>query len=717
MKKLTLTLLLALVCNFGYAQRQEPFRIDSLPKQGILLDKNWRWYAGDNPEFAKTDFDDSKWENIDPTKDIMSLPQLWKTEIVWFRLRFNSDSSLVDKSLVIQVKQTGASEIFLNGQFIEKFGEINTKTRQIQAATPINSSFIGLPIRKKGEQVLSVRFATQKNISYLMFAGRANVALVLKVLESSNTSLVIENDITRNFDFLRFGLYLILAILHFALFWFNKSQKANLYLFLYALLTTIGDLLIGLVYNQVHFASTKMFFLFTIAILAMVADMFFLTAVHSIFNRQRGIIYKILIVYLLISFVLLFVDYQNGFSFGASIFGILVPLESVRTTFLARRNKQRGSNIIIVGAVSYLTFLALFYLFVFRYLPAGPKWIYGHLAFNLSFLSLPIAISIYLALESAFASRTLKLKLVEVENLSAEKQQILATQNVTLERQVEERTVELNQSLTELKSTQAQLIQKEKLASLGELTAGIAHEIQNPLNFVNNFSEVSAELVQEIKEERQKPKENQDESLVDEIFNDISQNLEKITLHGKRASSIVKGMLEHSRTSTGVKELTDINQLADEYLRLSYHGIRAKDDNFSSDYQTDFDENLPKIEVIPQDMGRVLLNLINNAFWAVNEKSKKGEIGYEPKVTVNTKLIANSQLLLAIKDNGIGMNEEIKAKIFQPFFTTKPTGQGTGLGLSLAYDIVTKGHGGTLEVTSTEGVGSEFIITLPFKIN
>ena len=280
---------------------------------------------------------------------------------------------------------------------------------------------------------------------------------------------------------------------------------------------------------------------------------------------------------------------------------------------------------------------------------------------------------------------------------------------------LQEQKDKVDKTLSQLKSTQAQLIQSEKLASLGELTAGIAHEIQNPLNFVNNFSEVSAELVQEIKEERQKPRENQDETLVDEIFNDISQNLEKITLHGKRASSIVKGMLEHSRQSSGERELIDINILTDEYLRLSSHGIRAKDNSFNSDYQTDFDENLPKIEVITQDMGRVLLNLINNAFWAVNERCKKGEAGYEPKVIISTQLKANSQLLIAIKDNGLGMTEEVKAKIFQPFFTTKPTGQGTGLGLSLAYDIVTKGHGGTIEVESVENEGTEFIIKLPMK--
>ena len=314
--------------------------------------------------------------------------------------------------------------------------------------------------------------------------------------------------------------------------------------------------------------------------------------------------------------------------------------------------------------------------------------------------------------------------------------ELMKEKNEELQRMVDERTIQLQNSLLELKATQAQLIQSEKLASLGELTAGIAHEIQNPLNFVNNFSELSVDLVKDLKEEIEKP--TQDKEYIGELFDDLSQNQEKINHHGKRASSIVKGMLEHSRASTGVKELTDINKLADEYLRLSYHGLRAKDNTFNADYELIVDENLPKIEVIPQDIGRVLLNLINNAFYAVNERAdqirsgnfesfpnvKAEQSNYTPSVTVTTQQLDN-QIIIKVKDNGIGMSEATKAKVFQPFFTTKPTGQGTGLGLSLAYDIVTKGHGGTLEVESTdgtsrdnrEGVGSEFIITLPFKTN
>ena len=287
-----------------------------------------------------------------------------------------------------------------------------------------------------------------------------------------------------------------------------------------------------------------------------------------------------------------------------------------------------------------------------------------------------------------------------------------------------EQAKEIEKAYTELKSTQAQLIQSEKMASLGELTAGIAHEIQNPLNFVNNFSDLNKELIDELKEELAIGNRQSAE----EIANDIKDNEQKINHHGKRAEAIVKGMLQHSRTSTGQKELTDINALADEYLRLSYHGLRAKDKSFNADFKTEFDESLPKINVIPQDIGRVLLNLINNAFYAVSEKSKEltpqpPEGGtekssqYKPGVTVTTSHSLSlgegrGEVRVTVKDNGNGIPSSIKDKIFQPFFTTKPTGQGTGLGLSLSYDIV-KAHGGEIRVESKEGEGTEFIILLP----
>jgi two-component system, NtrC family, sensor kinase len=271
---------------------------------------------------------------------------------------------------------------------------------------------------------------------------------------------------------------------------------------------------------------------------------------------------------------------------------------------------------------------------------------------------------------------------------------------------------EIQRTLTELKTTQAQLIQSEKMASLGELTAGIAHEIQNPLNFVNNFSDVNTELIDEANQEIDKGNVSE----VKTILNDIKDNEQKINHHGKRADAIVKGMLQHSRTSSGQKEPTDINALCDEYLRLAYHGLRAKDKSFNATTKTEFDNHIGKINIVPQEIGRVILNLINNAFYAAPLPPEGGfkdpNYKHEPTVWVSTKKEGN-KVLISVKDNGPGISQKVLEKIFQPFFTTKPTGQGTGLGLSLSYDIITKGHGGELKVETKEGEGSEFIIQLP----
>jgi signal transduction histidine kinase len=334
-------------------------------------------------------------------------------------------------------------------------------------------------------------------------------------------------------------------------------------------------------------------------------------------------------------------------------------------------------------------------------------------------LSAPTLLLIYVSLSYKEILLEREAEALNVIRITEEKKELLARQNVLLEEQVAERTRELEKSLIDLKSTQSQLIQSEKMASLGELTAGIAHEIQNPLNFVNNFSEVNNELIDELKAESTKPKAEWDELLIKDTLGNLKDNEQKIVHHGKRADAIVKSMLQHSRTITGKRELTDINALCAEYLRLSYHGLRAKDKSFNSKFDTHLDPALPKLNVIPQDIGRVLLNLINNAFYAVSEKQKvesgKTGPGYEPTVTVSTKNLGD-KIEISVKDNGNGIPDSIKEKIFQPFFTTKPTGQGTGLGLSLSYDIV-KAHGGELKLETKEIEGTTFSILFPFVIS
>ena len=546
MRYLTFFLLLCTLSTF--AQKQDLLHIDSIPSQGIVLNQGWKMQAGDDPEWAKTTYDDSQWASIDPTQNFKNIPELWESRTVWFRLKFTVDSSFTQKSLACIVAQTGASELFLNGKMIGSFGKIADQNGKVMAFTPRNGSSLGLPLHRAGVQVLAVRFAVQKNLPYIVFAGRPNVALSLRLIAVENLGRFLLNDLTPYFEFGRFGLYLILAVIHFVLFRFNKRENANLYFFLFALINLFGLFFISMVYRHVDLASTKMLFLSSVCFLINGLSFFlFLEATYHIFKAPKGLIYWFLLLYLCASLFLLFGNYHLGFFLGFNLASILVFFETGRIAWLATRKKQRGGKIIFVGSIGFVVFFCLFYLFVWNYIPAGPNWIWGHLAINLGFISIPVAVSIYLALESSFASQSLIEKLKEVELLSQrslaqeqEKQELLAAQNETLERQVAERTTELQQSLETLRSTQTQLVQREKMASLGELTAGIAHEIQNPLNFVNNFAEVSSEMIDDLQTEITQG--NTEE--VQSIATDLKQNLDKINHHGKRASSIVKNMLE-----------------------------------------------------------------------------------------------------------------------------------------------------------------------------
>jgi signal transduction histidine kinase len=447
----------------------------------------------------------------------------------------------------------------------------------------------------------------------------------------------------------------------------------------------------------------------------LIADLLMLTALYHLLQQKTDKVYWTLFFLMFVAIVLNAGPYYWGWRVGGALYEMLLQLSVARISFLAIRRKKRGAWIIAAGALFYVILFPLF---------LAQGILSSSFLLNLSTLrtityvaarfSIPIATSIYLGLDIAFTSRRLQKKLIEVNQLSEktlaqeqEKQEILANQKKHLEQEVLHRTNELTRSLEELKATQSQLIQKEKMASLGELTAGIAHEIQNPLNFVNNFSDVNAELVDELQAELKAG--NTEDAF--SISNEIKDNEQKINHHGKRADAIVKGMLQHSRASSGKKEPIDINALADEYLRLSYHGLRAKDKDFNADFKTDFDETIGNIEVVPQDIGRVLLNLYNNAFYAVYAKKKQLNGTFEPTVEVSTKRVGNN-VMITVKDNGTGIPQKVLDKIYQPFFTTKPTGQGTGLGLSLSYDII-KAHGGEIRVESKEGEYTECVVQLP----
>jgi two-component system NtrC family sensor kinase len=716
--KYLLNFLLFLLCFFGKSLSQDytnhTIHITQLPTEGIFLNNGWKFQAGDDPDWAKQDWDDSKWTSVQLSDYNSYLTEFKNKNIGWFRLNLLIDSSIQKRQLAIQLLQLGASEIYLNGKLFQQLGSIKSSLNY-KSFNPVDKPLL-LPFIIGDSIVIAIRFASEVPSRIWLFASGNKLPLTVRINSWSNAFNTHETNLEQarvftNFAYLATGLA-FLFILFYVLF---PKEKVNLLfgaLWLFAITNSLlmyklsqGSLSIS-EFGLVSFLlSTNGFILGTLSLLIIST---------AIFNR--------ITFYVWIIFFFFVIEDLRFLFFGPPFFAedfmghvaVTIIFFYLSVASFRRRNY-------IIGIVAFNSFIVNLYFFL-------PMF---HVNLNVDYFVTYIMttnfiiMTIYVARNFTRKSKNLELQLIEIKKLSEdnlkkerEKQQILTSQKEILEQQVTERTVELKQSLEELKSTQAQLIQSEKMASLGELTAGIAHEIQNPLNFVNNFSEVSSELISEMVDEVDKGNTED----VKTIAQDVQQNLEKILHHGKRADAIVKGMLQHSRISTGQKEPTDINALCDEYLRLSYHGLRAKDKTFNATTQTDFDESIGKISIVPQDIGRVLLNLFNNAFYAVQQKKNltgfenlSGLSNYEPTVSVCTKKV-DSKIEIHVKDNGTGIPQKVVDKIFQPFFTTKPTGQGTGLGLSLSYDII-KAHRGEIKVETKEGEGSEFTIQLPSKDN
>ncbi len=733
--------------NFIYdynTGRHNVYKIDSIPKDGILINKGWRYDLSDNIAYLNKDFDDKKWKLVaidSPMKEY----SVAKKQIGWFRKKIFIDSSLVNKPYSLKILLTGAAEIYLNGKLVTKIGNIskNRKNDELlfsNASLPYNLTF-----NNSGEQQIAVRFLFSEKVDFANSLDMFPLSIRIQKLDGFIKEQIARSTNRMLANGIFIGLFFMTALIHFFFHRFFRRQQFNI---LFSISMLIFAIYFGFSSNSDSQENLEYFIFLSVSkdILFPLAHLVLLIAVYDYLQYPKRIIFwGVFLVFVSVHFAKFFLptvrDYA-GFSYLILIANYIILIVQ------SSKNKSQNGKVMLNAIVTFLVILCLTFVFLVVYVSLMASNLYNpqsagyHLGSSSWFsiilvlfmagpqLSVSAAISLSLAKEFVKTNFLLKQKLDEIEALSAEKQQLLASQNEILEHQVKERTDELHQSLEHLKATQTQLIQSEKLASLGELTAGIAHEIQNPLNFVNNFSELSFELIDEIPS----PPENSGEDWIPEeipyggwgaFFGDLKANLQKINLHGKRASSIIKGMLEHSRTNSGTKEATDIAKLADEYLRLSFHGLRAKDKSFNANFELIADETLPKANIIPQDIGRVLLNLINNAFYAVNQQRQNlekttnpsnGDL-YKPSVLVsiekNKTNKAHNQVVIKISDNGSGMPEAVKAKIFQPFFTTKPTGQGTGLGLSLAYDIITKGHGGTVECESMEGNGTTFTINLP----
>ena len=689
-------------------------RVTRLPAAGLLLTQGWRYRPGDDPARARSDFDDRAWDTLALRRNGREMPRATQTGVYWLRLRFQLSDSLRPRTLALQFWRRGTADVYLNGRLLSD----STHRARVRGSR-IAPGVLEVPANGPAEQVLALRMAPWHPSSLLLGADRLT-ALQLRLLPMAQL-VQIERGWADEVAVWRVmaAVFLLLALLHWVFYRYNPTQRANRYFALYSLaycvfLASVPYAITG----SVEFPSWA----WSVAIavvsygLLTLGGLWGVRALYTLFGFAPGRAYWGLALsgglLLLAQWLTLLSPWQL---IPYLVFAVLVLAESLRLTGRALRVRRRGAPIIATGFGGGLLFILLNLTLLVLDVPLDG--IGSNLLFVPAILLPPLGISFFLAREFALGAELLLVKLREVETLSAqtraqeqEKQALLEGQNETLEHQVAERTGELQRSLTDLRATQAQLIQKEKMASLGELTAGIAHEIQNPLNFVNNFSEVSAELMLEL-EVAQAAGDGEE---VATLAADVRQNLSKIAQHGQRAASIVKGMLEHSSTSAGERELTDLNRLCDEYLRLAYQGLRAKDKSFNAQLTTDLFANLPPVKLVGADVGRVLLNLFTNAFYAVRQRQQQGGPGYQPTVSVATKQVGQ-YAQIQVTDNGTGMSAAVQAKIFQPFFTTKPTGEGTGLGLSLSHDIIAQGHGGSLTVESLEGEGTTFSVGLPLN--
>ncbi len=684
----------------------------------LANDNAWLFRPGNDSNWAQPHIDTAGWIKMNQTTDLKKYADKNGRVEGWFRIKLKFDSSLLNKELWIDFVPWAATKFYVDGKLM---------------ATRGNTGDNGKPFEEYNgdHEPLAITFNSDTAHSFAIhFVGylspfpphdlkykSSSADLLTIVGPNPYINLVKFRTVVYSFFNTWVAVCAVLSLLFWLLAFQNRREKNLLWI---AVCTSLYTLLNFSLVSQntigLHYIT---YYIFDEIGLVSISLLIFI-CIPLLLNRifKRKLTSKLII--LLVALFLLF--FLRSFFHVSRTINVLIGGVTILSTLgiclyyiINSWKKLKGAQWAIVIGLLFSLF-TICTTFIYAIIAGSLSNIYVAFASLSCFvLSFPISLLVYVSMRFKEIIQEVSLNADKVVQLSEDKRLQAENQQQILQEEVDRQTAEIRHTLDNLKVTQKQLIQSEKMASLGELTAGIAHEIQNPLNFVNNFSEVNSEMIDELKNELA----TGNLQLANEIADDIKSNEEKINHHGKRADAIVKGMLQHSRSSSGVKEPTDINTLADEYLRLSYHGLRAKDKDFNVEMKTDFDPSIGKINIVPQDIGRVLLNLYNNAFYACTERSRSAAnqqksnnlISYEPTVSVTTKKSGNS-VIVTVGDNGNGIPESIKEKIFQPFFTTKPTGSGTGLGLSLSYDIV-KAHGGEIKAESKEGEGTVFIIQLP----
>lgn len=681
---------------------------------GLKQLSSWKHKTGDDPSWAKPQLDDKQWKLVNINENISSGTQL-KNGINWLRHKVNLLSS--DSLYVLSLTQFGASEIYLNGTLIKQFGQISP-SGQFTAFNP-HGNEIPIILNKGIENIFAIKFAVNIPQSKWLIS-RSDFSPLNIQLQSYEHSVKAKAE-NKGMETFRIGFNFITGALGFMfllLFLFYPTHKLHLYFSLFNIFL-VGIILLTYYLDTAQYDLYERAYMYALStflskLIGVSILLFMLNAIGKMHRLIWWYIGFILIIDFPLSLVLP-VEYK----YISNSFRAIHVFICLYIIYAAFRSKNKADYLIGILGLIVISVNSTFILNVYTNIDLS--------GFTLAYSPLFTAIitTVYVAIRYSSTNKSLEKQLIQVKHLSEantrqakEKETILLSQKELLEQQVKERTATLHEqkqklqaAMEDLKATQTQLIHREKMASLGELTAGIAHEIQNPLNFINNFSEISTELLDEMITSSNNGNTEVSSGLAEEI----KANLQKINFHGKRADAIVKNMLQHSGKSSGKKNSIDVNRFVSEYLQLSYHGMRARQKNFNAIIETHFNQEVGTIDLVPEEMGRVLLNIFNNAFYSVNRKKEESGDDYHPTISVSTAMV-NNEIQIVIRDNGNGIPETVLDKIFQPFFTTKPTGEGTGLGLSLSYDIITKAHNGELKVFTKEGDFAEFRIILPAKI-
>jgi two-component system NtrC family sensor kinase len=677
----------------------------------IVKADGWLFKPGSDTAWARKDIDTKNWQKMSPGE--LSAKNADKNGRAegWFRLKIKIGNTFTDGRLGIKSAWWAAEDIYVDGQLITCYGNTGVNGKPFRESRAAGHVAIPIPINFKPGTAHTIAVHFVDYIAPLL-------PLRLKSEDASSSGMVSITSEGYNFNYSKIiqsesmavaawvSVCTVLCLLFWLLYVQNPQEKSLKIIALGSTCLTLNMLMLGL--RSIFGLRYLYWFIFAWAVnLCVFLTLTFIVLILvSVFARKITNALKVFVVIFFIGTVIANFLSQNinNILFGATtIIAAGLNIYYIVSSWKSLRGPQWA---IVVGIM-----VSLFCGVMFACMSNNVSSNAGIISLTGYSLSFPLSLLVYVSMRFKEIITEVRANAAQVVQLSEEKELEALNRQKVLEQEVNRQTAEIRTTLDNLKAAQTQLIQSEKMASLGELTAGIAHEIQNPLNFVNNFSEVNTELIDEMQQEMDKG--DYDEAKA--IAVDIKENQVRICQHGKRADFIVKGMLQHSRTSTGEREPTNINTLADEFLKLSYHGLRAKDKNFNAELTTHFDETMPKVNIVAQDIGRVLLNLFNNAFYAVNEKINTAGTAYQPEVTVSTFKPPSGGLGVKVADNGNGIPDAIKDKIMQPFFTTKPTGEGTGLGLSLSYDIVVKGHGGSITVNTKEGEFTEFTLILPLN--